>query len=234
MDKIKTAIRVAELSATTQQLVKIYEATGKQLSDKFLGKIFGQISSLASTLNQSIKMSKTASDLEESDSVRDGKVSALNSMLKGYASFPVAEISLAANNLLKIFSKYGTDINKKGYLEESGLITSLLTDLKTQTAKAEIAKLASVQVAIDELEAAQTAFDTAYLAFEAAKVNDGNLVSASEVKKPLLVEINEKLVPYLTALESEAEYENFCKMVGQLIDDLNSKVASHSKKKKEE
>lgn len=106
----------------------------------------------------------------------------------------------------------------------------MLEDFAAEPLAAHIAALEGVSEAISAIRSAQDAFTSANDAYVAASDSKG--ASASSFKKPLLAAINEKLVPYLNAMQI-AKNENcaaFAAGVETEINRVNEAVAKRSKK----
>ena len=149
----------------------------------------------------------------------------------GFVHHPDASISNAAKIINAIFEHYGMNIVNESYATESSLIESLLVEFAKEDLQASIALLPGLSVVIEELRAAQTAFEEAQLTFQNEKATDGIKESASEIKKEILVIINEKLVVYLRAMVmvDEAKYGSFVGTFAQIIDDMNVIIKKRKK-----
>lgn len=233
MDKIKTTIRNAELNNLVTSLLQAYDDAKNNLKDNFLEKYFQQVRPLSEELNIAIKRSRLQSDLSDKDSVRDEKIRTINTVLKGYVALPVPEMAEAAKRLSAIFGKYTVDIASCSYVEESGFIQSLLTDFETQTAQSDIKKLSGFDTAVAELKAAQDEFQQAYYDYESAMSQEGKQASATNVKKPLLLLFNDKILPYLGSMQAEEGYTYLADQCEQFVLAVNANVVARVKKEGE-
>ena len=112
------------------------------------------------------------------------------------------------------------------YARESSLIESMLEDFgKAEPADA-VKALDGVGDLILSLRTAQDEFNKANDSATAAATSKGE--SAYAIKKPLLAAINEKLVPYLTALGALPDYKDFVSKVENEIVKANASVPHHS------
>lgn len=132
------------------------------------------------------------------DSKRDEIIRQLNAALMGYANLPLPAFQTAATPLLAIMTKH-KGITTESYARESLLIKSLLEDLSAADAKNAIASLQGIGVLVSALAVAQDEFDQANDAFTLATALKTE--SATSLKKPLLTIINDRIVPYLTAMK---------------------------------
>ena len=230
INKLAGKIRTTENNSVTSRIIAEY--TKVDLStDTFLTSIFNLLQPLNTKLTESINRIKTESNLEEKDELRDNKVRAVNYLTMGFVHHPDATISNAAKIINTIFEHYGMNIVNESYATESSLIESLLVEFAREDLQASIALLPGLSVVIDELRAAQTAFEGAQLTFQNEKANYGIKESASEIKKELLTVINEKLVVYLRAMVmvDQAKYGTFVGIVSQIIDDMNVIIKKRKK-----
>lgn len=224
MNKIIRAIRTAELSSVASSLLQIYSQYQMVLKDEFLDEQFTEFAKLEKQLNISIKQNRTTSSLKEKDDLRKSKLSALNSILKGYMSVPIADKSESATKLYKIFSKYGTKVNQKGFEEASGLIQSLLTDLYDENLQNDIDNLDGFSIALDALNKANDEFNSTNVNYTDEISAENRKTTASELKFPTLDIVNKNIVPYLSALKNVEKYKKISNAIEQLIDDINVKI----------
>lgn len=232
MDKLKSTCRITEVDDTSDMLLKIYGESQAVSDDKFLQSIFADMKPLSDQITSAIKQDKAQSTLDEADVVRDNAVVALSNLLTGCSTMPVEKLAKSGIALKTVFDKYGVKITRESYVNESSLIESLLKDLDDQSLKSDIAALQGVGETIEALRSAQDAFNRARLDYEAAKAENSVAVSATELKKPILALINDKLVPYLNimVIAEPDKFSVFAGRVSETIDRANASVASRSKK----
>ena len=230
ISKLTTTVRTTEINSVTSGIIAEYTKVGLS-SDAHLASIFNLLQPLNTKLTESINRIKAESNLEEKDELRDNKVRAVNYLTMGFVHHPDATISNAAKIVNVIFEHYGMNIVNESYATESSLIESLLVEFAKEDLQASIALLPGLSVVIEELRAAQTAFEEAQLTFQNEKATDGIKESASEIKKEILVIINEKLVVYLRAMVmvDEAKYGAFVGTFAQIIDDMNVIIKKRKK-----
>lgn len=228
MKKLRTAARVTELDATSDVLVRLYKADGAILADSYLKGVMAEIEDLSARITTAIKSDKTASTLDAADAKRDEVIRSLGTLLNGYAVIPVAEKKAAAEKLLTTFTKY-KGITSQSYANESSLIESMLEDFASPTLTDSITALEGVSSYLADLRAAQDEFNRANDEYTAATVGKGE--SATSLKKPLFAAINDKLVPYLTAMAvaSKEIYADFTTKAEAEIEKTNVAVAKRKK-----
>ena len=207
-------------------LVRLYKETaakdGALAKDAALGTIMGDVERLSADITTAIKADKVSTSLEDADSKRDGIISSLFTLLAGYGAIPIAEKKAAAEKLLAVTGKY-KGIANEAYARESSLIESMLGDLAAEGLADAIALLEGVGDLIGGLRAAQDDFNAANDAATAAIAERGE--PAYAIKKPLLAAINDKLVPYITAMGAvSAEYADFGNKADVEISKANASV----------
>ena len=232
MKKINTSIRVTEADNLSDAIVRLFKAEGGAktavAADAYLTATFGEIEKLSAAITSAIKTDKASSTLDEADAKRDEIIKQLNAALTGYANLPIPAFKNAAAVLLAITAKY-KGIASESYARESSLISSLLEDLDADAAKEAISALQGVGDLVSALATAQDEFNKANDAYNAASANKSE--SATSLKKSLLAAINDKLVPYLTAmnLANKAAYGDFVGKIENEIARANAAVAKRSK-----
>lgn len=230
MNKLNLKARVTEVDSCSDALVRLYQAADEGITgDSFLKSTFAEIESLSASITTAIKQDKVKSTLEDADGVRDEVVRNLGTVLDGYAALPIASKKAAAEQLRAVFAKYGKDITNANYVSESSLIESLLEDFSAESAKQAVSVLDGVTELLLQLREAESAFKKAsddYNAASSVKVD-----SASSLKKPLVTAINDKLLPYLSAMSmaNAAVYGTFVSKVEGEINRVNTIISRRGK-----
>ncbi len=210
MKKIRGDVRVTVADTVSDVLVRLYKEAagdGAIAKDAALAAIMGEVETLSAQLTTAINRGKTSTSLEDADSKRDGIIASLFTLLAGYGAIPVAEKKAAAERLLAVTGKY-KGIANEAYARESSLVESMLEDLAAESLADSVRLLEGVGDLIASLRTAQDDFNAASDSATAALTAKGE--PATAVKKPLLSAINEKLVPYITAVGAlNAEYADF-------------------------
>lgn len=232
MNKAKVNLRVSELDTLSDTIVRVYkdavkDENGSLSKDANLSAMMSEVESLSAKLTTAIKADKATSTLDEADIARDEVVRNIADALSGYAAIPIAAKKTAAQNLLKIFGKYGKQMTSKNYAEESSLIESLLEDFSSAEAKTDIEALDGIADLVSSLRTAQDNFNKAGDSYTSAKTGRGE--SATAVKKSLLDVMNNRLVPYLTAVAVLPDYKDFAAKVASEIDKANAAVGARKK-----
>ena len=227
MKKLKSTARVTELDTVSDVIVRLYKGDSAVSDDEYLKGVLDEIESLSEKITVAIKSDKTASNLDVADTKRDELIRSLGTLLNGYAVIPVAEKKAAAEKLLAVFGKY-KGITGESYANESSLIESMLGDFASDSLLPSIKALEGVSSLLTDLRSAQDEFNKANDDFTAANASKGE--SATSLKKPLLSAINDRLVPYLTAmnLANKAVYSDFVTKIESEIDKLNVSVLHRS------
>lgn len=231
MKKINSNMRVAELDTLSDVLVRLYKdssaAENAVSKDANLAGIMAEIEKLSADITTAIKSDRVSSTLDEADIARDEIIRNLGDALTGYAAIPVADKKAAARNLLAVFSKYGKQITQKNFAEESSLIESMIEDFGAENLSSDVAALDGMKDLLESLRSAQDRFNKANDDFTNASVNKGE--SATSVKKSLISALNDKFVPYLSAVAPLADYKDFASKCEAEITKANATVSNRGK-----
>lgn len=231
MNKLNANVRVTEIDGLSDTIVRLYKADSSASKDAFVAATMAEVEKLSADITTAILQDKALSTLDTADAERDSAITALGKALQGYAALPVPAIKAAAEPLVAVYEKYSkAGITRASYVSESSMVESMLEDFAAGTLSGNVAMLGGVTEALAAIRAAQDAFTSANDAYTAASGNRG--ASATTFKKPLLSAINEKLVPYLTAMQIAAS-ENcaaFAAGVEAEIARVNEAVAKRGKK----
>ena len=228
MKKLRVNVRVTELDNTSDVIVRLYKADSALEKDDYLKSVMVEVEDLSAKITTAIKSDKTASTLDVLDAKRDEIIRSLGTLLNGYAVIPLADKKAAAEKLLATFNKY-KGITSESYANESSLIESMLEDFFESGLDESINALEGIGSYLADLRTAQDDFNAANDEFTAANANKGE--SATAIKKPLLSAINDKLVPYLTAMNmaNKAVYGDFATKANAEIEKVNTSVAKRGK-----
>ena len=227
MNKLRNSIRVTAADGLSDYFVRLYKDF--EIEDKFLAEIFGEIERLSAKITTAIMQDRVKSSLAEKDRARNEEIRKLNALLKGYAVFPSAEKRECAKRLLAVFEKYGLKITSENYSSKSSLIESILEDFSGEQEKNDAASLDGVVELIQSLRNAENDFYKANDEFVRGRALKNE--SAYSIKGRLVRTINEKLVPYLSAMSiaDNSAYGNFAQNVERQIKKLNSAVPKTKK-----
>ena len=225
LEKILTASRVMEVDATSMRLIGAYKNTTLR-TDVHLAAMFTALEPLSVNLSASINRLKAESNLEKKDEEREEPLRSLFYLIAGFLHHPDVAIRAAAEKVNAVINRYGLGIMKESYAVESSLITSMLTDLADREMQEAIALLSGCAEIIAALQSAQTAFETARIAYEEEKAQESTEQTASEIKVEVLKLVNEKIVIYLRAMEvvDVETFGAFARTVAEIITDNNEVV----------
>ena len=228
MKKVRPSVRITDADTVSDALVRLYKdaaakkgAIGK---DAALAAIMGEVEKLSADITTAIKKDKVSTSLEEADARRDEIIRQLGTLLTGYGAIPLADKKDAAEKLLAVYNKYGKSIATETYARESSLIESMLEDFAAESLADAIRALDGVGDLISSLRTAQDEFNKTNDSATAALTAKGE--SAYSVKKPLLAAINDRLVPYITAMGAVSpEYADLGTRADVEIAKANASVA---------
>lgn len=199
MKKINSTIRVTELDAVSDAIVRIYKAEAALKNDEYLKPLMSEIEGLSARITKAVKSDKSVSSLDEADRKRDEVIRSLGKLLTGYSVIPTADKKAAGEKLLEIFERY-KGIIKENFASESSLIESMLTAFADKNLAPLIEKLEGVSYYISALRSAEDDFKTANDEFTQAA--SAKTESATLIRKPLLAAINDKLLPYIETMNT--------------------------------
>ncbi|BDC95755.1 hypothetical protein TRSA_08540 [Treponema saccharophilum] len=231
MNRLTYSLKNTELDGLTDSIVRAFKADAKAALDQFIAKVMEEIEKLSGAITTAILQDKTASNLEAADGVRDEALRTLGTVLSGYAALPVEAKKAAAAPLKAVWDKYSkAGILNASYTSESSLVESLLEELGAESLAENRAALDGVAEAISAVRDAQTNFALENDAY--VKALNNKAAAASSYKKPLLALINDKLVPYLNAMQiaGNENCADFAKSVETEIARINDAVAKRGKK----
>lgn len=230
IDKLIAKSRVTEVNDVATRSLGSFNQSG--ITDPYLSSTFTSLDAANLKLSEVIKRTKAESDLEEKDEVRDDKVRGLYYLLNGFLYHPTKKIKEAAQSLMEVFNKYGLAVIGESYASESSLLGSLLLDLAKPEYADAIATLSGCADLIAQLQAAQTDFEQARIAYETDKAKEGMVANATAVKKEVVSILNDKIVVYLRAMEqvNPETFGVFAGTIAQIIADNNEQVKKRQQK----
>lgn len=233
MRKLHNKARVTEVGDVAKRLADLYKKATNLQDDSFLKKTFAELGNQANSITEAVKKDKAVSHLEEADEKRDNAIRVLDKLLKGYKEIPVEDLKPHGEKLSAIFKKYGVKMVDENYSSESNLIHSLLLDFSANEVQTSVSALAGVSEALANIRTAQEAFEKVRSEYDKALSANGASASASSLRKPLLALLNQKIIPYLVAMNisDEAKYSAFIDECSQIIDSTNETIKSRTKKK---
>ena len=230
MNKLKTAIRNAEVDGLSDSIIRNFKADEKAQSDSFLKSALKELETLSAQITTAILQDKTLSTLDSTDGVRDEAVKTLGTVLAAYAVFPIASKKELSAPLKAIYDKYSkAGITTANYTSESSMIESMLQDFAADSLAENIKGLEGVAEAIDSIRTAQDDFTKAN--DEYVKASSNKAASASSFNKPIVSLVNDKLVPYLNAMviAGNANCLDFAKSVEAEINRVNEAISKRGK-----
>ncbi|WP_163708945.1 DUF6261 family protein [Mangrovibacterium lignilyticum] len=223
--KLSNKCRNSEANATTGRISKAYHE-GTLATNVALAAIFGEIDPKNQELTSAIKRQKAESDLEVKDEQRDADHHALYHLLYGATFNPDAVVKAAALQVFSVLEYYGLSVTDENYDTETSYLNSLLEDLGKADLQVSIAAIVGCSDLIDALQASQDTFDAAKLAFQQEQAQEGQLQSATAIKRALIPLLNNKLVTFLNGMlvADEATYGEYAATVNQIIEATNETV----------
>lgn len=232
--KLMRRARNAEVAAVGNGMCAVYQSSD-WTQDTHLTKIFTILIALLARLVTAINHGKKESQLDTLDDVRDDKVRAIHYVLLGSIHNPDANVSQAALAVNAVFERYGLSIISENYSTESTLIDSMLEDFAATDLQAPIAAVPQLADLIAALQAAETEFETARVAYEVDKTNESTQENATELKAEVVSLINDQILVYLDAMVQvdEPTYGELARTIATIIDENNEMVKKRMKKELE-
>lgn len=230
-NRLMSVSRTTEVNAVAGRIIAEYEKDD-WTSDTHLTGIFNLLKQSNTLLTSSINRIKAESDLEQKDEIRDDKIRSVYYLILGFTHHPDLTIKTAAEEVNSVFEHYGVDIVGKSYAIETSLIQSLLVEFANPDLQPSISALPGLNQLITSLTTAQNEFEAASILYEEEKAAEGTKENASQIKKEVVVIINDKLVIYLRAMiqVDETKYGKLTRTIAQLINDNNEIVKKRKKK----
>lgn len=118
------------------------------------------LSSLESSVKQAQKTGYTE-QIVAADEQRDSIFSGFTASLRGMTRFPDASVAQAAQQLLLVTDKFGQGVIRLPQREESAVLTSIITEMKTEANASNLLKT-GLTVWVEKLEEANRTFDLLY------------------------------------------------------------------------
>ena len=225
MRKLVSTLRVTELDTFLSTLLRLYAADEALSKDAFMASTMAELTPLSRQLTEAVKRERLGS-LVEADRARDAVILDLGTLIDGYTAIPFEAQKTAALALKAVFDKYGKRIVSESYATESSLIESLLIDLSAPELAGMIAQLPGIAELIAALRRAQDDFNVAKDQQTERAASD-DAPSATSLRKGITVKINDRLIPYLNAMNiaNEAVFGAFVKQVEVEIGRTNDTVS---------
>ncbi len=169
--------------------------------------------------------SSITATLVELDTRRDNAFTGILRVIAGYELHYDADKRNAAQRISLIFNKYGSDVTRLRYQQETGEIRSLVGDLQANAAIVSDVATLGLTDWVAELAEANQAFDAAYVARSQEMAGDSSQVIALRATAQ---EKWEALSAHLTAHATLTPSELYTKTIAELnslIDDYKNATA---------
>ncbi len=231
--KISQASRNGDISTLLTLSLKTL-AKNDWSNDVYLTPIIEKLEANNSQMIEALNRLKIYSQMADQDFVRDTILRDLFKLVEGYAHIPMTEIKEAALLVNNIFEQYGLNIQYEDYAEESADIESLLNDLNKTSIATATSKMQGVTETIASLTEAQAKFENLALKQAEGESTKKDLVSASNLKKDSILELNSNLVGYMNTMAkvNPAIYGATAKTIAELVD-KNNELTKRRKKTNE-
>lgn len=234
MNKISTASRTTEISATAIRMLEVFRQhkVRQPEEEPYLDKVFAELEGLSERMTAAINKSRMVSVLETNDTSRDEAVRAMYYLIQSHLNSPDARTKSAAAAVNGVFQRYGVSIVRESYSTETALIESLLKDLGADELKEALASLLGLQQAVDNLRTLNAEFINSRVAYEKELAIVANAENATAVKREMIGLINGKLVVYLMAM-NDAEPERYSTLAAEIAQVINTNNEAIRKRTKD-
>lgn len=181
-----------------------------------------------------LERSNALSDkIYQADLERDQAFRSLASAIRNYVSFPNAEKSAAADQLLRQIEKYGKGVDRLPYLQESGVLSNMLQDLELKE-NADAIKTLQLDDWVKVLKESNARFDELFMSRE----TDNSTKVSGQVKeaRQALQEEFERLVIVINGYElvyGTGVYGTLVDKINEAIDYAQQQAARRSVRTKE-
>ena len=234
MEKILTAATIGETAEAADNVSTAIEKAG--ISDNYLSLENTQLKQKAAEMRKGLGLPKgkeLTAALEDADTLRDSRLSALLYLLKGFILWDSKPCTDAANVLMKIADNHGGNFSRINIERESANYDSLLEDFEKPEAVAAFATL-GLQTLFVDMKSAESNFKALYQ--QSAEIESGKttIVAPSSIKRETQQTLN-NLLDYLSTMSrsNSTVYAPLAANVDMLIYNVNSKVRARVASKNE-
>ncbi|TCI95086.1 DUF6261 family protein [Tenacibaculum sp. M341] len=116
-----------------QYLSQVIETVSKQDIDALLlTEPFNEVNLLVTKLKGAYKQTQGSSvtpEIQELDNKRDKAIRGFRMLVNAYTTFENDAIAIAATKLLGVIDKHGTNIARRNYNEQTGIIDTIIKDI---------------------------------------------------------------------------------------------------------
>ncbi len=180
--------------------------------------------------------SAITTDISALDARRDRAVTGLTLMVNALIYHANPDTAKQAETLKKLFEKYGSGIARENYQAETAIIDNLNADLINKPEMA--AAVAALQLADwrKEMEAANTAFDAAYLlrTQQLGAASKDTLFAKRQETNEVYYKLRNYIDSYYIINEGAEPYSKTVNELNALIDQYNTMMAGRLPDDKEE
>lgn len=171
-----------------------------------------------------IRGSELTPELEDLDAKRDAAFVSLVNQLRALMKSPVDELSGAATTLYRLIERYGKDIHRQAYMQESGHLINLLQDL-ANSPYAALVETAGVQKSVDILKTTNETFDHTYADRLSEAVNKNkNLAKTERRNLQTCFENLCQLIDSGLTWTGEAIYQQMTDVINTHVENARQKV----------
>lgn len=220
-------LRIGEFIQFIKQLLKFCQEKNPEL----LG-VDKQVKTLEQRWNELEQLfkkdagSELTITLEKQDERRDKAISGLRLFFESITYHFDTVKRKAGQMLLNVIEKYGKGIAKKGYQEESAILSGIVKDWDNDPANMEALRLLNVEDWKNELQGANDSFDEVYRQRTSELTNIPE-ASATELREPVMDAFREfakHLSAHATLTEDAKAHEDLAALLNKHIEQYNQIV----------
>ncbi|MBI9066933.1 MAG: hypothetical protein JEZ09_06550 [Salinivirgaceae bacterium] len=228
MNRINNPAYRATVAESCNLYVNIAKAIqARTIEDAYLNDKTSDLLNMGTAMQNSLANDRSKDKTEalsDLDNRRDNLLSALKLMLRGFMNWDKNEYPMHANKVYGLIKNHGLKMASENYEKQSALMDSMLLEMKKPEYQLSLNELQLVALS-ESLEAANTAFNSAFRESMAIEAEKQPVVAATKIKseaRSLLIEI----INYLNVMSTvnNEVYNTITTEVAELINSLNTKI----------
>ena len=187
-------------------------------------------------LQKAYEKTKTLSDLEDKDLIRDNSFSCMMKMVNAFLLHSNSTLRQAAKTLAPVLLKYDlVDITRGSYSQQTGKSNKIIIDLEKQVMQDAMTVIPPVLEEYEFFKNAELNFEESHLQYHNIHSAETDLITATEMKNEGF-ELTKQILDFLDIMKTiePDTYQPICSSVEEVVEDNNNVVDARMKKQKEE
>ncbi len=229
--KLLNNASVNEVDDATRQIVKAYSEKEIE-SDSTLADYFVHLQRIHTNLSSVMEHTTTKTVLKEKNSNRNRKYHAVAYITLGAIHNPEPSIKSAGEVIRKLFEKYGLEIMRYSYAEQSSAINHLLNEMQEPENSASVTDIPGLLLALEELEEVHTDFEQSETNWKMVRGKESVVSTPTEYKREILEHLNRVMIPYINVVNqiNGSAYNGFYEAVTAITADINRVIKMRGKR----